>query len=106
MPTDRAEASVRDASSARLQEKLRMASDTQHSPRQNHLLNALPHGDYERLAPQLESHRTPAPGQPLAPGAAGHARCVRWRTYATPETHPVPGTTTGFTLRNIFNMLE
>ena len=32
-----------------------MASDPQHSPRQNHLLNALPPGDYERLAPQLES---------------------------------------------------
>ena len=32
-----------------------MASDTQHSLRQNHLLNALPQGDFERLAPQLES---------------------------------------------------
>jgi CRP-like cAMP-binding protein len=33
---------------------LRPSADALHSPRQNHLLEALPSEDYERLAPQLE----------------------------------------------------
>jgi CRP-like cAMP-binding protein len=33
---------------------LRPSADALHSPRQNHLLEALPREDYERLAPQLE----------------------------------------------------
>jgi CRP-like cAMP-binding protein len=55
MPTDRPATHARNASPSRPKEKPRMASDTQHSPRQNHLLNALPSGVFERLAPQLES---------------------------------------------------
>src|ERR1700737_378172 len=31
-----------------------MVSPSRHSPKQNHLLDALPAGDYERLAPHLE----------------------------------------------------
>ena len=48
-----------------------MASNTQHSPRQNHLLDALPHANYERLAPQLES--IPMKTQDRAHASSFHA---------------------------------
>jgi hypothetical protein len=32
----------------------RVIASARHSPHQNHLLDALPTGDYERLAPHLE----------------------------------------------------
>jgi CRP-like cAMP-binding protein len=55
MPTERSATHARNAPSAPPKEKTRVHSHTEHSPRQNHLLDALPPGDFERLAPQLES---------------------------------------------------
>jgi CRP-like cAMP-binding protein len=54
MPSDRPGTPVRNASAARLRARLHPSADALHSPRQNHLLEALPREDYERLAPQLE----------------------------------------------------
>jgi len=36
------------------EDKARSAAHARHSPRQNHLLDALPSSDYDRLAPHLE----------------------------------------------------
>ena len=46
--------SVEEALSLPLKGGSRMAAPAIHSPHQNHLLDALPAGDYERLAPDLE----------------------------------------------------
>ena len=45
---------VGSASSSALKGESRPVAFPAHSPRQNHLLNALPRGDYERLEPHLE----------------------------------------------------
>ena len=37
-----------------LKARSRVPAGARHGPHQNHLLNALPHGDHERLAPHLE----------------------------------------------------
>src|SRR5271169_1378227 len=46
--------SVGKASSLPLEDRSRMAAPGRHSPHQNHLLDALPSSDYERLASHLE----------------------------------------------------
>jgi CRP-like cAMP-binding protein len=54
MAADRPGRSVGKAASLRFADKARGAAPARHSPRQNHLLDALPADDYERLAPHLE----------------------------------------------------
>src|ERR1700693_2142934 len=54
MAADRLDRSVGNASSLHLQDGSSMAAPVRHSPHQNHLLDALPTSDYERLASHLE----------------------------------------------------
>jgi CRP-like cAMP-binding protein len=54
MPNDPMRRGVRQASSVPSRDRPRTPAAARHSPRRNHLLNALPPGDYERLAPFLE----------------------------------------------------
>jgi CRP-like cAMP-binding protein len=54
MAADRAVRSIAKASSSPSKDRARPAASARHSPHQNHLLDALPSGDYERLAPHLE----------------------------------------------------
>src|SRR4030095_4311546 len=54
MATDRPGCSVRKMSSLPLKSRSPLAALAQHSPHQNHLLDALPAGDYMRLKSQLE----------------------------------------------------
>src|SRR5437879_639332 len=54
MAADRPARSVGKASSLPLQDESNTPAPARHSPRQNHLLDALPKGDYERLVPHLE----------------------------------------------------
>jgi CRP-like cAMP-binding protein len=54
MPNDQARRGVCKTSAESSRYRPRMLAAARHSARQNHLLNALPPGDYERLAPFLE----------------------------------------------------
>src|SRR2546429_8624756 len=54
MVANRADSGVERAASLPLKARSRAAVGARHSPHQNHLLDALPRGDYERLAPHLE----------------------------------------------------
>src|SRR5215207_5650959 len=54
MATDRPSRSVGRASSKVPKDSSPMAAPARHSPRQNHLLDALPRSDYDRLASHLE----------------------------------------------------
>src|SRR5256884_3670268 len=54
MAANRPGRSVVKASSLPLQDRSRMTAPQRHNPYQNHLLNALPTSDYERLASHLE----------------------------------------------------
>src|SRR6266851_9299579 len=54
MAANRPGRSVGKASSLPLQDRSRMTAPQRHNPYQNHLLNALPTSDYERLASPLE----------------------------------------------------
>jgi CRP-like cAMP-binding protein len=54
MPTDRPRRKAARAPSSASEDKAPSAAHARHSPRQNHLLDALPSNDYERLAPHLE----------------------------------------------------
>ena len=54
MAADSPARSVGKASSLPLQDEPHTAAPAPHSPHQNHLLDALPKGDYERLASHLE----------------------------------------------------
>src|SRR4029453_18106310 len=54
MATDRPGCSVRKMSSLPLKSRSPLAALAHHSPHQNHLLDALPAGDYTRLKSQLE----------------------------------------------------
>jgi len=54
MQHDQARRVARKASSGSARDRPRLSAAVRHNPRQNHLLNALPAGDYERLAPFLE----------------------------------------------------
>src|SRR5450432_1791395 len=54
MAADRPRRRVGKASSSPFTGRPRMAAPAGHSPRQNHLLDALPAGDYERIASHLE----------------------------------------------------
>ena len=54
MPTDQARRGARKMPTESSRDRARMPAAARHSPRENHLLNALPPGDYERLAPFLE----------------------------------------------------
>src|SRR5881396_4007359 len=54
MAADRPGRSVGKPSSLPLKDRSRMTAPQRHNPYQNHLLNALPTSDYERLASHLE----------------------------------------------------
>jgi len=54
MQHDQARRVARKTSSGSARDRPRLSAAVRHNPRQNHLLNALPAGDYERLAPFLE----------------------------------------------------
>jgi CRP-like cAMP-binding protein len=54
MPTDQARRGASRTPTGSSRDRTRTPAAARHSPRQNHLLNALPPGDYERLAPFLE----------------------------------------------------
>src|SRR6266581_2879834 len=54
MAANRPGRSVVKASSLPMQDRSRMTAPQRHNPYQNHLLNALPTSDYERLASHLE----------------------------------------------------
>jgi CRP-like cAMP-binding protein len=54
MATDKPKLSVGKVPSSRLQDRSRTVAATAPSPHQNHLLDALPKSDYERLASHLE----------------------------------------------------
>ena len=54
MAAERPGRSVGKAASLPFADKARGAAPARHSPRQNHLLDALPPGDYERIASHLE----------------------------------------------------
>jgi len=54
MQHDQARRVARKTSSGSSRDRPRLSAAVRHNPRQNHLLNALPTGDYERLAPFLE----------------------------------------------------
>jgi len=54
MAADRLLRSGKPASPSPVKERLHAAAAEGHSPHQNHLLDALPDSDYERLAPHLE----------------------------------------------------
>src|SRR6266496_1441832 len=54
MAASRIRRSVGNASPSHLKETSHMAAAARHSPHQNHLLDALPTADYERVEPHLE----------------------------------------------------
>jgi CRP-like cAMP-binding protein len=54
MAADRQRRSGKPASSMPVRDRVRPVAAERHSPHQNHLLDALPDSDFERLAPHLE----------------------------------------------------